>query len=405
MKKFFNDNYIDAFRGLSREVWILALVSLINRAGTMVVPFLSKYLKEDQGFSYNEVGWIMASFGLGSFAGAWLGGRLSDRIGYYKVMVGALMGSGLIFFAVQQLNGFFSLCLGIFILMTIADAFRPALFVSLNVFSKPENRTRSLTLIRLAINLGFVVGPSAAGFLIAFKGYDALFWIDGLTCILAAVILLKLVRPKVKTIEKKVKAKILSFEAQVYKDKIYWLFLLVCFIISMVFFQIFTTLPLYHKEQFNLSEQHTGFLFFLNGFLIVLFEMPLIHWLQKKGVGDLKLVSYSIILLFLSYAVLFSQVWSGILVVSMLFITFSEMIGFPFANAFAMNRASKGNEGRYMALYTMAFGLAHVVSPKLGMYLIAEYGYLVNFIILALLSGVAYLLTLVLLKSIEKTVV
>lgn len=51
--------YINNFKGFRREVWILALITFINRAGTMVLPFLSKYLKENLHFTYSEVGWIM----------------------------------------------------------------------------------------------------------------------------------------------------------------------------------------------------------------------------------------------------------------------------------------------------------------------------------------------------------
>ena len=51
--------YLNNFKGFSREIWILTLVTFINRAGTMVLPFLSKYLKEDLDFSYSQVGWIM----------------------------------------------------------------------------------------------------------------------------------------------------------------------------------------------------------------------------------------------------------------------------------------------------------------------------------------------------------
>ena len=72
--------YINNFKGFSREIWILAIVTFINRAGTMVLPFLSKYLKEDLQFTYNQVGWIMVAFGLGSMLGSWLGGKLSDKI-------------------------------------------------------------------------------------------------------------------------------------------------------------------------------------------------------------------------------------------------------------------------------------------------------------------------------------
>jgi len=46
--------YVNNFRGFSREIWILAIITFINRAGTMVLPFLSKYLKEDLGFSYSQ---------------------------------------------------------------------------------------------------------------------------------------------------------------------------------------------------------------------------------------------------------------------------------------------------------------------------------------------------------------
>lgn len=80
-------HYINNFKGFSREIWILTIITFINRAGTMVLPFLSKYLKEDLHFTYNQVGWIMVAFGLGSMLGSWLGGKLSDKIGFYKIMI------------------------------------------------------------------------------------------------------------------------------------------------------------------------------------------------------------------------------------------------------------------------------------------------------------------------------
>ena len=73
--------YLNSFSGMSREIWFLALVTFVNRAGTMVVPFLSIYLKKSQHFSYSEVGWIMSAFGLGSMAGAWLGSHTALKFG------------------------------------------------------------------------------------------------------------------------------------------------------------------------------------------------------------------------------------------------------------------------------------------------------------------------------------
>ena len=147
--------YINNFKGFTREIWILAIITFINRAGTMVLPFLSKYLKENLHFSYSQVGWIMVCFGFGSMLGSWLGGKLSDKIGFYKIMIFSLFTSGIGFLFLQYVTSFVGLCIGMFSIMVIADMFRPAMFVSLGAYAKPENRTRALTLVRIAVNLGF----------------------------------------------------------------------------------------------------------------------------------------------------------------------------------------------------------------------------------------------------------
>ncbi|HMI08338.1 MAG TPA: MFS transporter, partial [Flavobacterium sp.] len=163
--------YFKNFHGFSREIWILAIITFINRAGTMVLPFLSKYLKEDLHFSYSRVGWVMVCFGLGSMLGSWLGGKLSDKIGFYKIMVFSLFTSGLMLLGLQFITSFGGLCVGMFLIMAVADMFRPAMFVSLGAYAKPENRTRALTLVRLAVNLGFAAGPALGGLIIMNVGY------------------------------------------------------------------------------------------------------------------------------------------------------------------------------------------------------------------------------------------
>jgi predicted MFS family arabinose efflux permease len=157
MKKLYF-NYIDTFKGLSKEVWWLALVTLINRAGTMVIPFLSLYLTKSLSFTLSDVGWIMSCFGLGSVIGSWLGGKLTDIIGSYKVMFLSLLGTGFAFIAMQFVTTFTGFCLGIFGLMLIADAFRPAMFVALSSYSKPENKTRSSNFNSVGNKLRFFCG-------------------------------------------------------------------------------------------------------------------------------------------------------------------------------------------------------------------------------------------------------
>ncbi|KRD57597.1 MFS transporter [Flavobacterium sp. Root935] len=381
-------HYINNFRGFTREIWILAIITFINRAGTMVLPFLSKYLKEDLHFSYNQVGWIMVAFGFGSMLGSWLGGKLSDKIGFYKIMIFSLFTSGVSLFFVQYITTFWALCVAMFLLMTIADMFRPAMFVSLGAYAKPENRTRALTLVRLAVNLGFAAGPALGGLIIMGMGYSGLFWVDGASCIISISIFALLVKEKKKVVHDD-KTESAVETKSVFHDKIFWVFLFVSFITAMIFFQLFTTLPLYHNEKFGLSEFQTGLLMTLNGLLIFSLEMPTVGFLERKAFPKIRIIIVGSFIMALSFFILLINFWAGILVVSMVCISIGEVLTFPFSNAFALSRAPRGQEGRYMALYTMSFSLAHIISSKVGFEIITRLGYQINWLFMACIGVIA----------------
>jgi len=398
IRKYFNN-----FRGFSREIWILTLITFINRAGTMVLPFLSKYLKEDLQFSYAQVGWIMVCFGCGSMIGSWLGGKLSDKIGFYRIMIFSLLTSGFTFFIMQYITSFLGLCIYMFFLMVIADMFRPAMFVSLNVYAKPENRTRALTLVRLAVNLGFAAGPALGGLIIMSIGYKGLFWVDGTTCILAILIFwIKVKERKTNVISKEEKQVLEVDRESVFKDKPFWIFLISCVISGVLFFQLFTTIPLYHKEQFNLTEFQTGLLLTMNGILIFFLEMPIVGYVERKKIDKVKMVTIGCLMMALSLFLLLINYWVGILVVMMVFMTFGEMFVFPFSNSFAMSRAPKGHEGRYMAIFTMSYSMAHILSAKVGMGIIDYWSYQANWGFMGALGVISFLLGIWTLKLVEK---
>ncbi|WP_442800845.1 MFS transporter [Salinimicrobium sp. TH3] len=378
--------YVGSFSDLRREVWLLAFITFINRAGTMVIPFLSLYLTKNRGFSLEEVGWILTFFGLGSVAGSWLGGKLVDRIGHYKTMALSLLISGVFFIFLQFPSTFWGICAGIFIVMLVADAFRPAVFVAINAYSKPQNRTRSITLIRLAINLGFSAGPAVGGLIIATSGYSGLFWVDGITCMLAGILLLKLLHPK-KAVENP--KEIISIPKSMMKDKAYLVFIAAMILFGFVFLQYFSTMPLYYARVHFLSESHIGLLLGLNGFLIFLFEMPLIKYLESKVRSTLFHVIGGTILVSISFLLINLTGWVGILLVGMIFLTLGEMIAFPFSNSFALKRAEGGKQGSYMAMYSIAFSIGHIFGHNSGMQLIDKFGYTLTWNVMILLSLVA----------------
>ncbi|MGB5417442.1 MDR family MFS transporter [Algibacter sp.] len=392
MSTLFN-NYLNTFKGLSQEVWWLALITLINRAGTMVIPFLSLYLTEDLQFTLGNVGTIMMCFGLGSVAGSWLGGKLTDTIGYYKVMVRSLVSTGVLFIALQFLNTFYALCFGIFLVMLVADMFRPAMFVALSAYSKPENKTRSVTLIRLAINLGFSAGPAVGGIIITTLGYGGLFWVDGITCILATLVLILVLNPK--------KAKVLDDIVVVnpdsaYKDKAFTIFLIAMFLFGVIFLQYFSTMPIYYRDVHALSKIDIGLLLGANGLIIFLLEMPLIKWLENSRFSKTELMIVGAVLTAGSFIILNITTWSGILIIGMFLMTIGEMIAFPFSNAFALERAKKGNQGEYMALYSIAFSMSHIFGHKAGMQMIDSWGFENTWYMVTLIGGFCVLLFLIL---------
>lgn len=399
MKKLFN-NYLNTFKGLSKEIWWLALITLINRAGTMVIPFLSLYLKEDLNFSVSDVGWVMSAFGLGSVAGSWLGGKLTDTLGYYKVMVRSLLSTGILFICLQYLNTFASICIGIFIVMLVADTFRPAMFVALNAYSKPENKIRSLTLIRLAINLGFSAGPAIGGLIITGLSYSGLFWVDGITCILATLVMIQVLHPK--------KAKVLDDiknenPDSAYNDRAFLTFLIAMMLFGIVFLQYFSTITIYYKDVHTLSELQIGLILGLNGFLIFVFEMPLIKWLENTKYTKLGLMFFGAVLTGLSLLILNLTSWSGVLIIGMLLMTLGEMIAFPFSNAFAVDRAKKGNQGEYMALYSMSFSIAHIFGHNAGLQMTAFLGFDNTWYIITGIAAICALILFVLKEKLKAT--
>jgi len=389
MKQLLRD-YFSNFGGLSKEVWWLSLITFVNRVGAMVIPFLSLYLNESLCFEQGQIGWIMTAYGLGSLAGSILGGKLTDRLGYYKVILMSLVFTGINFLWVMHVESFEMICVSFFLLILLADMGRPAFFVALSAYSKPENKTRSLTLIRLAINLGMGAGPMLGGILIATLSYQSLFYIDGFTCLIAALIMIKVLHPK--------KAKVQDEEivpnnpVLPQRDFPYILFLIALCLFAMIFMPIFSLVPLFYRSIFQLSEFSIGLIIGLNGFMIVVLEMPLISWLQKKKWTNIGYTIFGLLLTGISYLMLLYESWVGIVVLSMVVMTIGEMISFPFSNKFALDRSKKGRQGAYMGLYTVAFAVAHIFSHNASMQITEQYGFQATWIFFGILTVIAWIL-------------
>src|SRR6185369_14807704 len=168
-----------------------------------------------------------------------------------------------------QMQTFWQIGICMFVIGSVGEGFRPANAAAIAYYSLPENRTRSYSLNRLAINLGFSIGPAIGGLL----AYKYLFWVDGVTCILAAIVL-RIALPEVRSTPstaEEIKQK--DNTSSVWKDGVYLRFMFFVFLSALCFLQVFSMLPPFYTEQFHFSKSLAGIILALNGLIISIFEM------------------------------------------------------------------------------------------------------------------------------------
>jgi predicted MFS family arabinose efflux permease len=378
--------YRDAFSGLHRNTWMLAVSMFVNRSGSMVLLFSSLYMTKELHFSVSQTGLIMSLYGIGSVLGAYAGGWLTDRMNYFSLMLWSLVGCGLILLLMLVATTPLTVGLVIFFYPLVGDMFRPANSTAITAYSTPENRTRSVSLVRLAVNLGFSVGPAVGGFIALYLGYKWLYVLDALTSFCAAA-LLRIYLPKqppgavVRTAETKRPA-----SPSAYRDFRYLFFSLLVATYGICFFQLFASVPQYFSREFHYSEDTIGLLLALNGFLVVVIELPLVLVLEKHRrnfryiiLGTLCLpVAFGILLLH-EEAIVFSIVYT-------FFITLSEIFAMPFMMNHALSRGPSDRQGQYAALYSIAFGAATIGAPSIGLVVAEKFGFASLFYLLIAVS-------------------
>ena len=365
--------YKSAYGGLSTASWMLALVILINRAGSMVLPFLSVYLTESLGFGLKESGKILSMYGLGSITGGLIGGWLTDKVGHFKVQFLSLVVSGFAFIGIAFVEGFYSLMFGIFLISMIAESLRPANASSIAYYAKPENLTRAFSLNRMAVNLGFSIGPALGGVLAAIS-FKFLFFADGITCLSAGLIFFFYFRRKPgRSISRPKDHQAPAIKGPL-QDTLYLIFAFLVCVYACLFFQLFMTLPLYYRQVYELSESSIGLMLALNGAIVFLVEMILVYKIGNRyrlqwliAIGAL-LVGLSFLFLLIFHAVF-------ILIIAMIILSMSEILAMPYMATLAVERSVEANRGAYLGIYTVSYSAAFVFAPLVGTWIIDHYGF------------------------------
>lgn len=398
--------FFSSFQGISRTIWLLSFVSFINRSGAMVVCFMTLYLTQHLHFGIREAGYITGFYGLGSILGQFLGGRLTDSIGYHRVQELALVFNGVILFLAVYVESFIAVSVLMFLLSVASEAFRPANQVAIRTHSDEATRTRAFSLMRVSVNLAIGLALGIGGLLVSL-GWHWLFWADGATCFAAAIMLhfilptnrqtaikekenvfvAKKRPPSVSTPEKTTQS-----QKSAYQDKDFLIFAFLTLLGATVFMQLLWTIPLFFKEVYHWSEAKIGVVTAINAVTVMLVEMPLIFRIENKR-PKMWFVRLGIFLYGLShlFLILPNSYALGIAVFYMIAISFGEILVMPFSTSWATMRSGTARQGEYMGLYGIAYSITNITSPMLGTQIIAAWGFDTLWIVMAIMAAVAWI--------------
>lgn len=389
--RFFR-HWRSSYTGIPKAIWLLALINLVNRLGSMVIVFITIYLTKELHFGIREAGYVMGFFGAGALTGAFLGGKFTDRYGYYHVQFWSLVGNGIMLILLLPIRDFWLMCAAVYFMSLTGDLFRPANSVAIARNSQPENRTRSISLMRMAFNMGWTISPAVGGVLVATLGWYWLFWVDGLTCIAAAFTLRWLMPPKPSDAASpaEVHKEETTAAASPYRDRVFLWFVLLTMLNAVVFMQMLWTVPVFWKDQFLWTEAQIGLMSALNGLLVFMVEMPLIHRLEGQR-PQLYYARIGLILYIIAYLSFVTPLGAFAAAFSfILFISFGEMFVMPFSSNYVYGRSSGSKQGQYMGLYTMAYSVANILAPLFGTQVIAAWGFSTLWYLLAVLAGITW---------------
>jgi MFS family permease len=258
----------------------------------------------------------------------------------------------------------------VFILAAASGMMYPANSTSMARLCPPELTTKGFALNRLANNIGATFGPAIGGIL-ALHNYRLLFWVDGITCLVAAVVFSALWKHPEKDLAAASEARIPS-QRSPWKDIPFLLLLPLVVVWGAIFFQLIATFPLYMREVYGLAENRIGQLIIFNTLLIIALEMLLVHWIGKRSL--IRFITLSFFLTGLGFALLPLGHGFVYAAFTVLVWTLGEMLSMPLLGAFIALRAGSGSQGRYMGLFSFAFSLSMILGPLVGTFVYSRFG-------------------------------
>lgn len=340
----------------------------------MAMLFAALYFTQELGFNVILLSWLLAAFGAGSVIGSYGAGRLSTWWPAQRLLVASMVGSCCAFLMLSKVTAPLSIAAVMLFAGIFEGAFRPS-YNRIIMLAFPREEWRGIYSIYLvAVNLGVAVAGTVGGMLAGF-GYDIVFVSNGLMSLLAAAITIYAFRT-FRVISRNPESNADEVGAPMggrspFRDATFVRLCLATLLSAFVFCQIRSTYPAYLSQEYGIDPKELGYLFALNGLMIVALQVPLT--MLAKRMSNAILASVGCILLCAGFAVLPIGSTFAFIILSLIVWTIGEILLFPALNAMVGERASFAATGHFLGIYHAQYSIANLFAPALGGYI---YGHL-----------------------------
>lgn len=360
-------NMLEYIKKFDHRLWVLAIGWVASAVGFAVaIPYLALYFHSELGISMIKIGVLFGIAAIVRSIAQALGGELSDRVGRYYPMVLAQFFRTITFLiialAIYQEWGFY-LIGGLIIFNSIFGAiFQPAANATVADLVSIENRTEGYSIVRVAGNFGWSLGPVLGGIL-SEKSFALLFLISaGMTLVSSLIIsiFLRGIKPSETNNESFHFRDIFTIRG----NELLFRHVAYILVLYLVVSQFMMPFSLYSVDYMGISKTQLGIIYGINGLIVVLFQIPITRLLRSTRLTiqlTLGAVIYALGFLWVGLAASFVG-----FIIAIIIITIGENFVSPPALAITANLAPKGRTGRYMGIYGLAVTMGWSMGPLLG---------------------------------------
>ncbi len=371
---------LQGYLSLPRTVHILCLGTLINRAGSFVILFLTFYLQERLQLGGLFATQAMGVFGLGTLLASLVGGQLADTVGRRTVILLSLVGSAIVLMFFAKLSNSWAILTATLVFAFLVDMYRPAVSAMISDVVEVERRPHAYGLMYIAINVGAGIAPLVGG-LLATQAFEYLFWGDAATSIAyAAIIAIFIPETLARSGSNAAEANDATLPEvagaraafrHIRGDIVFIRFCLGTLFVSFVFMQAMSTFPLYLRE-LSYGPEVYGRIIALNGLLVVLFQVPMTHLVNRFNRAHVIVLASLVTAIGFGLNGLASTpvVFALIVVVW----TAGELMQSPLVPSIVSDLAPPALRARYFGLLSMCFSGGTLVAAPLGGWVLVRFG-------------------------------